>query len=1242
MVTLVNVIHLPKKLFLFIFLASLISIASFWLPSTQTIEACAIDPSNPPVQPIISSITPTTANVGDSFTLTITGNSFNANAAVYLDSNPLTIDSNDGSTIVAQVPSFLTSSPTQYTIYVYNPPPSGGCGLSATYQYLEIVGSGGGGGSAGSGTLEVAVQLNYAPATPSSFSFSYAVTPTPSIITVPVTNTGTPSTGSTFFALNTGIYGISEQSPDPNWSLMGTGCSNGDAVGAVTINDGDLVTCTFSYEYGGGSNPATINIIKYTNIGAPSARFYFDFGEGSGNPPTEDFTFVDATTPLGPGGYTGTTSFTVDGTAGFYELTESLPDPNWVVDYAFCTYADGSSAGSGEGDFVGFNLLPGQEVTCEFSNSYIPAGGGGAQIQIFKNADGGTGVVEVVEFDGLPFALQMAINTVPNSFSSGSSGLRPIAPGNYTISERPRGGWNRESANCTNAAGDSFDSTGGDPMTIPIVPGDVMTCTFNNRFMLGGGGSFCGDNIVDAGEMCDPPDGTTCDSACQTIASTGGRLIVNKVAWGSAGTFQVSVMPSPLLFNVTTGPVDVSSGSAAGSSGPMSLPVGTYNIAETPDPAWTVANVPLGVNAENAFSCNKKNPGDTFFIPGTNESGGTFTIADGLDTYCSITNEWTSWAKVIKRTIGGDGKFTFGGLSANIQYGDIATIGGYGDTSTATGGNVENGKWWVYPGRWSLGETVKFATPGELWAMTSVDCTLEDGTSAGGTIAAPAMLNGGQIDDVLFQPGKTTTCTFVNTKVGTPPPGAQGTLRMIKNTTGGNDTFPLTITGPNNLNESFTTIGGTDTISRLVDPGSYQILESMPSPQWTLQSVSCVDGAGVPTGSPIFAAYGMASVVVGSGKTTTCTFNNAKASTPPPPPPPGGNCAADPTKGCLQFYKTSQNGNGTFNFQIAGPNGYSNALTLATAGYSSANPAPTASTPVISGLAPGLYGITETSIPSGWLYTGGSCLKQDGTPAAVTPTTDGLSQIPVIAGQITSCYFSNQTNFTPPPPGKGGLLIQKNTTGGDGTFLYHLQGNFITDIPVTTSSGTGDSHPHDSLLMNLDPQFINITEMLPGGWNLDGVNCSMVGYTGNLGNKNTNGINNVVIYAGETTICTFDNSKSNTPPPGTGTLVIDKTAWSSDGTFNFTINGFPLSVTTFGSTLIAPGKGSTSIGLAPGSNYVLTEILNGGWIQTKAECTNLLDPTGPLVPYGPGQTITINDGEVVTCKFENTMQSICK
>ena len=123
------------------------------------------------------------------------------------------------------------------------------------------------------------------------------------------------------------------------------------------------------------------------------------------------------------------------------------------------------------------------------------------------------------------------------------------------------------------------------------------------------------------------------------------------------------------------------------------------------------------------------------------------------------------------------------------------------------------------------------------------------------------------------------TCTFNNT--------AQGQIKIVKNTTGGNGAFNFTVSGPSGSTPSITTLGGTGTTGLFtVTAGSYAVSESAQA-NWVLTSSDC--GGSSP-----------ADFTVPVGGSVTCTFNNT-------------------AQGKIRINKTAVGGDATFGFAISGP-----------------------------------------------------------------------------------------------------------------------------------------------------------------------------------------------------------------------------------------------------------------------------------------------------------------------------------
>jgi hypothetical protein len=59
--------------------------------------------------------------------------------------------------------------------------------------------------------------------------------------------------------------------------------------------------------------------------------------------------------------------------------------------------------------------------------------------------------------------------------------------------------------------------------------------------------AVCGNGIVETGEKCDPPDGTTCDESCQTIGTDEISIYLNSLpSWSTFAPQSPSTEPAPL------------------------------------------------------------------------------------------------------------------------------------------------------------------------------------------------------------------------------------------------------------------------------------------------------------------------------------------------------------------------------------------------------------------------------------------------------------------------------------------------------------------------------------------------------------------------------------------------------------------------------------------------------------------------------------------------------------------------
>lgn len=100
----------------------------------------------------------------------------------------------------------------------------------------------------------------------------------------------------------------------------------------------------------------------------------------------------------------------------------------------------------------------------------------------------------------------------------------------------------------------------------------------------------------------------------------------------------------------------------------------------------------------------------------------------------------------------------------------------------------------------------------------------------------------------------------------------------------------------------------------------------------------------------------------------------------------------------------------------------------------------------------------------------------------------------------------------------------------------------------------------------------------------------------------------------------------------TGTLTIIKDTTGGNGQFTFNITGGE-DVSTSTQVTTTGGTGSSSVELADGT-YSVTESAAEGWVYNSVDCVYDEENTG--TPIANGESITITDGEDVTCTFHNT------
>ncbi len=127
------------------------------------------------------------------------------------------------------------------------------------------------------------------------------------------------------------------------------------------------------------------------------------------------------------------------------------------------------------------------------------------------------------------------------------------------------------------------------------------------------------------------------------------------------------------------------------------------------------------------------------------------------------------------------------------------------------------------------------------------------------------------------------------------------------------------------------------------------------------------------------------------------------------------------------------------------------------------------------------------------------------------------------------CVAFNAPVDNGPEEGEGTLVIVKETEGGNDTFTFQVDKEYLVDtvvpevsagVQVTTTNGSG------SATLELDEGWYDVTEIVPEGWDLTNVTCE---YEYSEGAEIEDGYS-VYIEEGETVTCTFENTKDDGQP----------------------------------------------------------------------------------------------------------------
>lgn len=238
-----------------------------------------------------------------------------------------------------------------------------------------------------------------------------------------------------------GTYSVIELAK-AGWDLTSAVCSDESPASAISLADGETVTCTFTNTKRGNI------VIKKDAVSNHAQDFTFHNNFGNNNPDT--FLLDDDSNATGANStYQNSRTFSV--LPGTYAVSEDMV-VGWQQESAICDHEE--TIGS-------IDVAPGETVTCTFTNEQY------AKIILVKNTVGGDG-----EFDfdatgsGLPADIDLT--TVGGTATQVFADLDQ--DNTYSIQENVPAGWDLGAA-CTGS---------NTPASITPDAGETVTCAFTN------------------------------------------------------------------------------------------------------------------------------------------------------------------------------------------------------------------------------------------------------------------------------------------------------------------------------------------------------------------------------------------------------------------------------------------------------------------------------------------------------------------------------------------------------------------------------------------------------------------------------------------------------------------------------------------------------------------------------------------------------------------------------------------
>jgi hypothetical protein len=654
------------------------------------------------------------------------------------------------------------------------------------------------------------------------------------------------------------------------------------------VSAGETLDCTFTNTE---ILPGSITVTKHA-IGGDGTFAFANSGGVIGSP-TNPATFSITTSGANHTGARALTGLA----AGTYTITETVP-AGWDLapPPISCTITSGSNTvitqvANGVSVALGTTGLNVDAVACEFTDVKrgsitIAKAASPQDAQLFTFVTTSTAATTP-----LPSPITIADNgSTPNAQTFAN-----LLPARYTITEQAVAGWHLADIACTGGVTVITDPSTG-LVSIDLHPGEAVSCTYLN--------------------------------------TKDGTITITKSAVGGTGSDKF------LFVGALAGAI------GGGESLSGAFPPGTYAITEVVPGGWNLTNIAC-TGATVAITGSSSSP-TAGFEPG--DTTVEITLAAGQSAACTYVDTRQGSIKIVKKTLGGDGTFDFGG-ARTFQ---IVTSGGTGQDSAAFAS--------VAPGTYAVTENVPTG-----WRLTSLTCTNGSVTSV-----ATATAN------VAVAAGEDVTCTFTDAR--------QGTITITKRI-GGDESGLFEFTVPASLDPAgkFTLQPPIDTgvSSRTfgnVSPGVYTVAELGPPAGWLFTGITCTGPSGQ---TSIDLANKAATISLGAGETVECIFDNIRL-------------------GNLTISVVSTGGTDTFTFAAASLGAPTFPLTTPADGVKASR--------VFGNLAPGTY-VVQGLGAAGWALYDLFCTSDGGeTYWTITASTVTIA---FAHGETIECIYYYRKGTAP-------------------------------------------------------------------------------------------------------------------------------------------------------------------------------------------------------------------------------------